>query len=798
MYKKIALFFIALYLLSTGCAYYNTFFNALKFYKEAELMRKEREKTEIVELSPEEIEKARRAGQSTQRGRSQASQKEMQAYQKSIERASRVLEYYPESKWVDDALMLLSKCFYYRRDYKRGLRKCDELMQNFPESEFVPEARLLKAKINIGLEEYETAVEQLRMLNRDKSTPKKTRELAKYELAGLYYMRRMYDLAAENYESTVRSADDKLIIAMATYRLGDCYIHLGQTELAPEYFKRAVKEAPNEDFLAQATIRLGQAMSMNGEYDRATKIFRNHLAKEYDEKRIPRVKFELAQNLRMQGNLQDAITWYENIIEEHKRTDASARSYFALGEIEEYINQDYRLAQQNYDMVRGEFQNSLIAPDAQERSDNIKTLLDLERDIAKLEGREIAADSLSAEDGNGKNNANQKDDAPISLSLEGMWVNYTGRDRPPPISLMDLTEEDLQRKAMLEEKIAQKIAEGDSTLIEQNALQTTQLDSAALAKRAAEEEANKKYRLSERYLALGEVFYFNFNKPDTAVACYQYVVDQHVDSSLTARALYSLAYLYREAYQDSVLANELLTEIVELFPETPHAEGARRALNLPLKSDEVDSAYVLFTRGENAILETRDYEEALQIWKQIVEDYPESLYAAKAAYTRAWHLERSLYDKEKAMDEYKLILETFPETSFAETVQAKLDAMEKAIEEEEARKKAIADSLEAIANGTLVPGDSTGAAMDSLAMAASDSASTLPDSLQPAPQEPQSTASTAAAMADSLDTAEQAAETEDEELSAREKRKLRRQARNERLDPGEKIDPGVNLKKSKE
>ena len=433
MKKSLLIIFLSSFVLSSGCAYYNTFYNATKFYKEAEKERKKREKTQVVELSAEEEAQLKKSGLSGSDTKNRASQQEMQNYQQAIERASRVLEFYPESKWVDDALILLGKCFYYRRDYKKGMRKFDEILQLYPNSEFIPETRLLKARTYIGLEEFDTAEEMLQEISADESVPKTIREEAKFELGGLYFKKENYVLAAENYRSSARSAKDKLIKAMAQYRLGECLVRLENFDEAPAVLRKAVKEAPNEDFLSQAMFKLGQAYSINGDYDRSIKTFRNALAKEYDVKRIPRIKLELANNLKQMGDLGEAIKWYENIIEEHKRTDASARSYYALGQVEEFISQDYIKAKEHYDLVRSEFSSSLIAPIAKERSTNIQTFLELNDDIARLEGRAVAADSLS--DGSTVEEADVRDNGPIDLTADGMWINYSGRDRPPPMGL---------------------------------------------------------------------------------------------------------------------------------------------------------------------------------------------------------------------------------------------------------------------------------------------------------------------------------------------------------------------------
>ncbi|RPI02321.1 MAG: tetratricopeptide repeat protein [Calditrichaeota bacterium] len=691
MKSKISIILLPFLFLFSGCAYYNTFYNATKFYKDAEKERKKREKTQVVELSAEEEEQLKKTGRSGADEQNRAGQQEMQKYQQAIERASRVLEYFPESRWVDDALILLGKCFYYRRDFKKADRKFDELMQLYPNSDFVPEARLLKARTFIGMENYDIAEQQLTDLADDENVPKRVREQAKYELGGLYLQKQNFVKAAENFRSSSRSADDKLIQAMSLYRLGDCLIRLKQYEEAPEVFRKAIKEAPNEDFNSQAMFKLAQAYSLSGDYDRAIKTFRSLLSKEFEEKRIPRIKLELAENLRQKGDLAEALKWYDEIIELHKRTDASARAYYALAEVEEFIRSDYKKAKENYDLVRSEFSSSLIAPRAQERSNNIRTLLELRNDIARLEGKAVDTDSTSEAGGNGKEDV--RDDGPIEMSMDGMWVNYIGRDRPPPITLTDLTESDRLRQEAAKAKELESAALGDSTATDSTKLAAVQVDSTQLAKQAEEEKLKKEKELSGKFLSLAEVLMFSFNLPDSAIKYYQVVVDRHVDSTQTARALYSLSYIYKEVLKDTSLSKLVLQNIVELFPDTQHAEGARKILGLPLNADRVDSAAVLFQQAENEIFEHQNYTLAFAIFDSVQKTFPTSDFAQKAAYAKAWYYETSLFRLEEAVAAYESLVVRYPDSPLINKVKPKLAAVDQVRKQKEAKEKAIADSL---------------------------------------------------------------------------------------------------------
>lgn len=660
-------------------------------------------RSQIVELSEEEKEQLKRAGRYNSLDNSRPSGVEMQNYQKAIAKASKVLEFYSNSRWVDDALMLLGKCFYYRREYPKAQRKFEELIHLYPESNFVPEARLLLAKTFIGLQQFDEAERRFRALAIDDRIKNKIQEEAAYELGGLYFEKGNYEMAEEEYRKTARESNDKLIRAMSYYRLGQCLIQLEQYEDAPRIFLKALDSSPNEDFASQTKYKLGESYSLIGNYKSAIKTFSDLLSKEMDEKRIPMIKFQLAENLRLNGDLEKAVEWYNEIIDEHKRTDASARSYFALAEIEEYINQDYEKAKEYYDMVRGEFQNSIVTPPSKERSADIEMFLELNNEIARLEGREVAADS-SEENGDEKNE-DEPDDGPINLSPDGMWVNYSGRDRPPPASLRELTQIDLQRAAMAKNQADMQSANADSLAM----IQKTKVDT--LSEQEKEEKRLKE--LANKQLALAELMLIKFEKPDSAVNLYLRVLDAAVDTTASARALYSLAYTFNEYYGDQNVADSLYQNLVQYYPYTPQAEGARKALGMPLLSNQVDSAEVLFKKAESLYVDEYNLDKSLDLYAVVIEKYPESSWAQKATYGIGWIYEKEFYQYDKAIAYYDQLLQENPQSPYAKLIKPKLDAVEKARQDSikaEEKAKAKKDSTEqqpAVALADSVSADST-------------------------------------------------------------------------------------------
>ena len=111
----IVLALAALLASSAGCAYYNTFYLARKYYRLAEI---EEQKNTTGKVAPS------------------ASQN----YDKVIKQCSKVLQRYGKSKWADDAMLLMGQAYYGQEQYSNARRWFSEVTSRFPDSELVPDA----------------------------------------------------------------------------------------------------------------------------------------------------------------------------------------------------------------------------------------------------------------------------------------------------------------------------------------------------------------------------------------------------------------------------------------------------------------------------------------------------------------------------------------------------------------------------------------------------------------------------------------------------------------------------------
>jgi outer membrane protein assembly factor BamD (BamD/ComL family) len=102
--KTISILAVMISLVMLGglsCAYFNSLYNARKKFREAE-----KENRQAIEEN---------------------NRPQTQKYNSAIESAARLLQNYPDSKWADDALLLMGKSYYRIQQYNRAERKFEEL-----------------------------------------------------------------------------------------------------------------------------------------------------------------------------------------------------------------------------------------------------------------------------------------------------------------------------------------------------------------------------------------------------------------------------------------------------------------------------------------------------------------------------------------------------------------------------------------------------------------------------------------------------------------------------------------------
>ncbi|KAA3656646.1 MAG: hypothetical protein DWQ10_14925, partial [Calditrichaeota bacterium] len=437
----------------TSCAYYNTYYNTEKYFNEA------------VKKMEEQEDPQRRA--SAVRN----------DFDKTVKQASKVLQFYPESKYIDDALLIIGRSFYYMEDYHKAERKFEELMENFPESEFVPVTKLWLAKTHLQLNQFDQTEIELKLII-EKEKKKDLRSEARFWLAESYFAQEKFARAAESYKEAAKDLKNRNLKLKAFWQLGEINKQQGNDVAAADYFQAASKETKNQDEKFRAMLEYGKAYSNAKEFKKATRIFLNLIDKFYTYKEVGLAKLELGRTLEMNGKQDEALDWYNDIIENHQRTEASLGAYLQLGLYEETIRYDYEKADEYYTKAKSQSTKGEAVEIVARRESDIKQLIQLEKQIAQLNQQIKSVEERAAQPDTNGVAADDSSNADSELKDDES-------DEPAP------------RGKQRNTRIGRK----------QKMLTVADLDSL-------------NFELMKQKLALAEHFLLQYDKPDSAVVQY--------------------------------------------------------------------------------------------------------------------------------------------------------------------------------------------------------------------------------------------------------------------------------------
>ncbi|NIV96823.1 tetratricopeptide repeat protein [candidate division KSB1 bacterium] len=622
----------------SSCAYFNTFHNTKKFFKEAE---KERKNRQGEEPTPTELKK----------------------YDQTIEKASKILEVYPDSKYVDDAVLILGECFYYKGDYVKAQRKFEELTTFFSESEYFDKAKLWLAKTNIQTQEYFAARFILEDLITAQDVKREIREEAQLLLGDIQFGQESYALAKEEYRKTAKNAKDKEIRARAYFRLGESQLQTGDHHDAVSSFQNAMKDSPNKQFRFEAELNYGRALKLSGKYKEASQICHGLLEEESFKEKHGVVKLEIADcvyregkalykelkdaDLKYLGKVEKAIDEYKKITLEYKRTEVAANAYYQMAKIYEKDFGDFAASKEYYEKVKFEDSKSEWVPEATKKAGDLADLIRLKNLVKKSQNKQL-----------GESNGTYQHFSDLEMLLLKHGVH-------PELRFMKR-----QKKRGSHSASSQKQTNGVSKPAEEDDLDTF---------------ITNKLQLAETYL-------FQFGQVDSALNEYDEIIDNFPNHSGTAKALFTSAVIYENEFHNKSKTDSLLYVLIERFPDSIQAQEARKILGILPKLDENRLAFELYKVAERSLFSQGDSRKALRDFRKVADDYPETDYAPKALYAIGWLHEHQFFDNEKAIATYQELLDKYPNSAYAETVDKKLRLLQKPEDKPPPQAEAVADT----------------------------------------------------------------------------------------------------------
>ena len=308
---------------SSGCVYFNTFYNAQKYFRQAE---KERRVHEEQHASWELEEGATEAYQVPR------PQKADQLYDQAARKASRVLEDYKESELVDDAMFLMGRSFYWRGEYLRAVQSFRDLEVNFPASEYFDQARYWRALCMEQQRVYDQAQQVYRTLFEE--AEEDVAALAGWRLGEFAYQTEDYIAAVQEYQSALDAFPGAKIRAGLWLNLGAALLALDdstryqEAELA---FRKSLREGPDRDQKYRALLNGGRVRYLLGDVEGALDVYEDLLADGGFRAYEGRTRLLIGAHYQQARDLERALVEYEQVRDDFPLSPASAMALYRTG-----------------------------------------------------------------------------------------------------------------------------------------------------------------------------------------------------------------------------------------------------------------------------------------------------------------------------------------------------------------------------------------------------------------------------------------------------------------------------------
>ena len=733
LFKNKLFFYFLFLILFTGCGiwqnfttYFNLYYNASTLYDKSEeqilLQKKELFSTESPVIP---------ASVNTD-------------LQKVIEKCSNILQFSYETAYVDEALMILGKSFYYQKNYLKSRRKFEELISSQPESEYILEAKLWIGKCEMRLKNYPEGLAALSEVRRTASEEGEDEILQDAFIEEIVYRKTINDIpgAIQSANELLEQSDNDEIKAEVWYEVGNLNLQVNNLQEAVTAYKNVFDYSPKYELEVDSKLKLGKALRDIGEAEEALSLFEDMNSEDKYAEKYSDIELEIGKTHSVLGNYNEAINKLIYVDTTYKNSTNSGAAKFELAKI-------YEKGFNRLDSAAIYYQKASASTLPKEYIDQAKeknrlfsryiTLINQQGKYSKqlfylTNPEELVKDSITYVQDSlaiSKEIANVKELQEIWSGLDSLLVqrqDTTGYYQDSITvanllvtfyqdSLENFTRDTVLtrvRHPQINDSIL--VAKFDSMLtnrtfdpegrtkIEQQKREQENVTRQLVAglpdtlkyknnppRKPKISEDSLKTLLAKNQLELGNLFLTELNFPDSAFMYYKSNLTDYPDNQYYATSMFALGSYYLTV-DDTTASDSLFNIIYDSYKHESIVNAAAEKLNKPFIDLHYDPAKEIYIQAENLLL-YGEFNSAIEYLIDIPEDYPNSPLAPKALYACGWIEENELKNIETAAQYYDTLIARYPASEFVRSVAPKVSVYK---QEKRKLEKAREDSLKAL------------------------------------------------------------------------------------------------------
>ncbi|MHB1687725.1 MAG: tetratricopeptide repeat protein [Ignavibacteriaceae bacterium] len=647
-----------------------------------------------------------------------------------VEKCSQILQFHSKSSYVDNALLMLGKSFFYQANYQKALREFNELITKQPNSSLILETRLWLGKTQMQLEDYAKGLATLKSV-RDVATQKGRDNISRdafIEEIKYRITEKDYPGAIDLLKQFLTVSSDGQINAEVVYETGLLYVKLGDLQSAIKSFELVTKYSPTFNILYNTEMDLGKALRESGDAKKSLGIFEKMIVQDKYADSLSTIELQRGFTLVKLGKFDDALEQFKLVDTAYIRTPYSGiaslntaelyeNHYKNLDSAEVYYNkvtlssappEDVLSARNKVELFKHyrEISNKLdddkkalvylkdpeafvkdsIAFYSDTANTNyLRTPNEIQRNLA-TENRlpnQYDANRLPNSDTTLNRNGNFRDTVKTNIpnvqnpnQFPNQNPNQRTGQNPNPINNQYPNQKNNQYPNQYANPYNQNRIIPVAVVHKKPPVRPT------VSADTLEEEIVK-YEFEK-----GNLLFSEFNFPDTAYIYYNDILTNHPGSVYQGRASYAMGAYYLTA-GDSLKADSLFNIVYDNYKGESIVNAAADKLHKPFININSDSLSIKYEEGEKD-LDSAKFDSSFNKFYEIYKSDPYSAIAPKALYASGWILENKLNLQDSAAVIYDTLAKKYPRSVYATDVLPELNLYN----QEKARmEKAYQDSL---------------------------------------------------------------------------------------------------------
>lgn len=621
MNKFLPLLFLAGLL--SGCVYFNTVYNAKTAYDSG------------VESYHQEERQGRDISNQTK-----------DQFRRAVEKGKKILTEYSDSKYVDDAYLLIGKSYFYLDQAGLARNYLSDLISNYPNSPYREEARLYLGKAYLPLEENPLARHEFEyLINNSKNHS--LRAQAYMALADLEKSDGTSSAMLDNVQSAIEIADDNEVKADAAWRTGQWALEHKEFGEAEKFFQEAARFTRKPDYDRRIQVQLVRIWRLQERYELANDKIQAMLAEEEYSDQYAELEIQRGLVYEARDDTSKAADTYRYVVSEYPRTSAAAAGYYYLAELA-YERMDFDEAKKNYDKVSVAFSKSEYTDDTSKKIGIIGNLQKYRNSKNSL--RQALIDAYTTEH------------MPEPDSVE------TAANTDTADSTQELSAKEQMKQALLENEQAEE----DTTSEQQYTFQEVYpwvLEQDSLDTR--NEYAQAMYNLAE-------LFILDIKRFERGLTLTDSVLTLATSDELKAQSRLLQAHTYEAFLDNPSKAAKIIEEVRGKYPESEalHLYDTRDQLTQKKEEPSTPSPeYIALAKKysrADSLLADDQVTKAQDIFRQIYRDYTNSEFGPKSLYALGWMYENKLMQIDSAIAKYEEFQARYPDHKITSSASSRL------------------------------------------------------------------------------------------------------------------------------